>query len=359
MPRNQAPQIPPRTPRPRALSSACLLAVALALAISRPPALLTPLVTPATAAEAPAAEAPAAEAPAAEAPAESARVHLRFEAEIGKSGDGPGEFRRPLTLALAPAGGILVTDAGNMRVQCLDEAARWRWEAGGAGTDEGSLQRPLAAAASGLEVLVLDGGRSGRVLQFHARGEYLGLVLDLAAPELERRLGEVEARGIAIDRSGNLLLTDREGDRLLVFAANRDLLYAVGGFGEGAQQFEDPEGVVTNATGIFVADSGNGRVQVLDPQGRFRASWPLPGGGRPTGLALDPKGRLYVTDSERGRVLAFDDHGRFLAEAGTAGSGPGALRGPGGVCAIGEQLIVADSENDRLVRFAIVSEASP
>ena len=355
MPGNQAPQTPP-TPRLRALNPACI-AVALAFAIICQLALIT-LVTPATAAEAQAVEAPAAEALAAEAPAESARVHLRFEAEIGKSGDGPGEFRRPLTLALAPAGGILVTDAGNMRVQCLDEAARWRWEAGGAGTDEGSLQRPLAAAASGLEVLVLDGGR-GRVLQFHARGEYLGLVLDLAAPELECRLGEVEPRGIAIDRSGNLLLTDREGDRLLVFAANHDLLYAVGGFGEGAQQFEDPEGVVASPAGIFVADSGNGRVQVLDPQGRFRASWPLPGGGRPTALAIDRKGRLYVTDSERGRVLAFDDHGRFLAEAGTAGSGPGALRGPGGVCAIGEQLIVADSENDRLVRFAIVSEASP
>src|SRR6188474_3232948 len=110
MPGNQAPQTPP-TPRLRALNPACI-AVALAFAIICQLALIT-LVTPATAAEAPAVEAPAAEAPAAEAPAESARVHLRFEAEIGKSGDGPGEFRRPLTLALAPAGGILVTDAGN------------------------------------------------------------------------------------------------------------------------------------------------------------------------------------------------------------------------------------------------------
>jgi len=355
---NHAPHIPARTPRARALISCCVLAIALAIAaghVPSPSSFADELVTPAVAAEAAPESAAVA---AAEALPESARVDLRFEAEIGRSGDGPGEFRRPLTLALAPAGGILVTDAGNVRVQCLDEAARWRWEAGGAGTDEGALQRPLAAAASGLEVLVLDGGR-GRVLQFHARGEYLGVVLDLSAPDIERRLGEVDPRGIAIDRSGNILITDREGDRLLVFAANHDLLYATGGFGEGEQQFEDPEGVVAGPTGIFVADSGNARVQVLDPQGRFRASWPLPGGGRPTAIAVDAAGRVCVTDAERGRVLVFDRHGRALAEAGAPGSGPGALRGPAGVCAIGEQVIVADSENDRLVRFRLVTGATP
>ena len=335
MPRKHAPHTPPRTPR-RVWSCVLVLGFAALAGSSLGPA-----------------------ATAAEAPPESARVHLRFDAEIGKSGDGPGEFRRPLTLALAPAGGILVTDAGNSRLQCLDEAARFRWEAGGAGTDEGALRRPVSAAASGLEVLVLDGGRDGRVLQFHARGEYLGVVLELAAPNLERSLGDVDPRGIAIDRSGNLLVTDREGDRLLVFAANHDLLYDVGGFGEGAQQFEDPEGVVASAAGIFVADSGNGRVQVLDPQGRFRASWPLPSGGRPTGIAVDEQGRVYVTDSDGGRVVVFNSHGRVLAEAGAPGSGPGALRGPAGVCATGNQVIVADSENDRLVRFVLAAEAAP
>jgi DNA-binding beta-propeller fold protein YncE len=180
------------------------------------------------------------------------------------------------------------------------------------------------------------------------------VVLALSAPELERRLGEVDPRGIALDRSGNLLVTDREGDRLLVFAANRDLLYEAGGFGDGAQQLEDPEGVVTSPTRIFVADSGNGRVQVLNPQGRFQESWPLPGGGRPAGLAADGEGRLYVTDVERGRILVFDPKGHVIAEAGAPGAGPAELHGPAGVCALAKGgIIVADSEHDRLVRFSL------
>jgi hypothetical protein len=282
------------------------------------------------------------------------QYQLRFESEVGRSGNGPGEFRRPLTLAPAPAGGFLVTDAGNVRVQYFDETGHWRWEAGGAGTDEGALVRPVAAAASGLEVLVLDAGRK-QVLQFHARGEYLGMVLDLTASALERRIGEVDPAGIAIDRSGNILVTDLEGDRLLVFAANHDLLYAVGGFGAGAQQFEDPEGVVAVPSGIYIADSGNGRVQVLDPQGRFRTAWRLPGGGRPVAIAADVDESVYVTDAARGRVVVFDPSGRVIAEAGAKGAGPLELHGPAGVCAHHGRVMVADSENDRLVGLRLVT----
>jgi len=41
------------------------------------------------------------------------------------------------------------------------------------------------------------------------------------------------------------------------------------------------------------------------------------------------------------------------------GRGPGSLRGPSGVCVIGDRLFVADSENDRLARFAIERAAGP
>ena len=291
----------------------------------------------------------------------------RFAGEIGRSGSGPGEFRRPLTLAAAPTGGLLVTDAGNVRIQLIEVNGLQRWEAGGAGTGEGTLRRPVAAAASGLEVLILDGA-SGRVLQFHARGEFLGTALDLGDPRLDDQLGEIDARGIAVDRTGNLHVTDREGDRLLVFAPNRDLLYSAGGFGDGAQQFEDPEGVVAGRSRIFVADSGNGRVQVLDLLGRFQASWLLPGGGRPVALAIDDRGRLYVADAAKNRIVVFSEHGQVVAADVTAAvmgseasgeavpvpaKGAG-LRGPSGVCVVEDRLIVADSENDRLLAFAIV-----
>jgi len=291
-------------------------------------------------------------AAAASAAPDSDLVNLRFEALLGQSGTSPGEFHRPLALAPTAAGGILVADTGNSRVQCLDEAGAPLWEGGGIGTAEGILRRPTSAAATGLAVYVLD--ELGLAIhQFHARGEYQGVALDFRRPDLDDRLGQVVPRGLALGRSGSVLVTDAEGDRLLVFATDWALMQVIGGFGAGEQSFEDPEGVVAVGDRIYVADSGNGRIQVLDFMGRFITAWPLPGGGRPVGISLDAKGNLYAADQARHRVLVFAPSGKLLGAVGAEGRGPGSFRGPSGVCVIGDRLLVADSENDRLVRFAI------
>ena len=289
---------------------------------------------------------------------DSQGVSLRFEAILGQSCTSPGEYHRPLALAGTAADGLLIADAGNSRVVCLDGAGTPLWEGGGMGTEEGILRRPTSAVATGLAVYVLD--QLGLAIhQFHARGEYQGVALDFRRPDLEERLGQVDPRGLAVGRSGSVLVTEAEGDRLLVFAPDWALLQVIGGFGAGAQTFAEPEGVVAAGDRIYVADSGNGRIQVLDFMGRFIAAWPLPGGGRPVGIAMGGRGELYVADQAMHRVLVFAPSGQLLATVGAEGRGPGSFRGPSGVCVIGDRLFVADSENDRLVRFAIERAAGP
>lgn len=280
-------------------------------------------------------------------------VGLRFETTLGRSGTGPGEFHRPRALAPTASGGLLVADTGNNRVQCFDGEGHFLWEAGGIGTAEGSLKRPTAAVpATGLEFLVLDaGGR--RIHQFHARGQYLGVALDFARADLAERLGTIDPRSLAVDRSGNVLVTEGEGDRLLVFSPAWDLVTVAGGFGGGARAFEEPEGVVAAGERIYIADSGNGRIQVLDMLGRFLTDWQLPDGGRPIGLAVDGRGHVFVADAKSDRVLVFGPGGVVRATFGARGSGPGSFRGPSAVCVIGDRLLVADAENDRLVRLVI------
>jgi DNA-binding beta-propeller fold protein YncE len=179
------------------------------------------------------------------------------------------------------------------------------------------------------------------------------VALDFTREDLAERVGPVEPRALTVDRSGNVLVTEAEGDRLLVFSPGWELLYVVGGFGGGAQDFEEPEGVAAAGERVFVADSGNGRVQVLDRLGRFLTTWELPGGGRPLGLAADQRGNLFVADATGHRVVVFGPGGTVVATFGAGGSGPGSFRGPAAVCVLDNKLLVADAENDRLVRLSI------
>jgi DNA-binding beta-propeller fold protein YncE len=286
-------------------------------------------------------------------------VALAAERTIGQSGTGPIEFHRPGGLVATPVGAVLVADTGNIRVQHVGLNGDLRWEAGGLGTEEGALGRPTAVAlAASLNYLVLD-SLGQQVLEFHARGEYLGVGIDLGTDAAFARLGDVEPRGIAVDRSGNVILSDRDGDRLLVFAPDWEFLYAVGGFGDDPQSFEDPEGVAVTRHRIFVADSMNGRVSVLDALGTFIAVWELPGGGMPVAVATDRHGNLFVADASGDRIVVFDPEGTVSCTAGATGAGAGSFRRPAGICVVDGRLVVAEADNDRLQVFRLRYDPGP
>jgi len=72
----------------------------------------------------------------------------------------------------------------------------------------------------------------------------------------------------------------------------------------------------------------------------------------PSGVASDAFGRLYVTDAAQHRLVRLDARGVWLGEAGTLGSGPGDLRRPAGVTAVGSLgVAILDRENQRLVLY--------
>jgi DNA-binding beta-propeller fold protein YncE len=81
------------------------------------------------------------------------------------------------------------------------------------------------------------------------------------------------------------------------------------------------------------------------------------GGGRtalvePSGITTDAFGRIYVTDASQHRLVRFDARGTWLGEAGALGSGPGDLRRPAAVTAVGSLgVAVLDRENQRVVLY--------
>ena len=134
----------------------------------------------------------------------------------------------------------------------------------------------------------------------------------------------------------------------------------VAGTAEG--QLTSPRNMEIGPDGmIYVADSGNHRIQVFDRNGQFVRGWGGSGTepgqfNEPWGLAADDE-FLYVADTWNHRIQKFTLDGELVAVFGQSGSpaaddptgGLGLFFGPRDVVLIGDdRLLVSDTGNHRL-----------
>lgn len=130
-----------------------------------------------------------------------------------------------------------------------------------------------------------------------------------------------------------------------------------GSFGTKLGQFTDPMGTAVDAAdNVYIADSGNNRVQVVKPDGTplraFGKMGTRPGEFvSPVGVALDPGGLVYVTDSGNNRVEAFRRDGAFVRAWGQYGTGDRDLNAPGGLTVDRLRVYIADTGNERVQVF--------
>ena len=137
-------------------------------------------------------------------------------------------------------------------------------------------------------------------------------------------------RGVAITPDNFILVS--ESHRIQKISMGGDLVASVGGYGSGRQQFNDPAGIaISPITGqVYIADSGNHCIQVLNPNLTFSHSFGMVGSANgqfiaPRDIAIDRQGFVYVTDFGNHRIQKFTPSGKFVAQFGWKGSGPGQL----------------------------------
>jgi sugar lactone lactonase YvrE len=121
------------------------------------------------------------------------------------------------------------------------------------------------------------------IFVFSASGEPRG---EIAAPVAEGWI----PMALAFDRAGNLYVTDTTPGqhRVLVMDRQGILVRQFGKEGQDRGDFSFPNGIAVDSKGnIFVADSGNGRVQAFDKTGALLFAI---GRGTAKGPAM-PRGR--------------------------------------------------------------------
>jgi len=88
--------------------------------------------------------------------------------------------------------------------------------------------------------------------------------------------------------------------RISRFTQDGKFIRSFGKLGSGPAEFRTPHDMAMDEKGrLFVADRGNHRIQILDPNGTYIAEWKQ--FSRPSGIALR-SGLVYVADSESNGV---------------------------------------------------------
>ena len=206
----------------------------------------------------------------------------------GFSGDGGlaslAQLRQPHSIALDPAGALLICDVGNHRVRRVD------LRSGRIETYAGTGQRTATLDGAPLSGTPLNGPRT---MAFH-RGElYLAL------------------------REGNAIYRIAPDTRTIHHVAGSGTQGYTGDGGTArAASFAGPKGLASAGDDLYVADTENHVIRRIDLRSGListvlgtgrRGDGPEPAPldcalSRPHGVLVDGAGRLYVADSEAHRI---------------------------------------------------------
>ncbi|MBI5109855.1 MAG: hypothetical protein HZA62_14045 [Rhodocyclales bacterium] len=189
------------------------------------------------------------------------------------------------------------------------------------------LKRPQALAIDDHDrVHVLD-TQLRKVMVFDDMGLYLHGI------NLGNKLANPVGLAVSGD-GGTVYVVDRgnvESDDHKVVALARDGTerFVLGPRGNGPGQFNIPLAAATARDGtIYVADSGNFRIQAFGPTGDFKFQF---GGlgtsignfSRPRAISLDAEGNVYVGDGGFNNVQIFNSAGELLMPLGRLSRDPG------------------------------------
>jgi DNA-binding beta-propeller fold protein YncE len=295
--------------------------------------------------------------------------------EFSMYGPGRGElatFSNPMGAAWSEDGRrIYVADTDNNRIVVFDDKGRYLSEFGGFGIakplpgaqptwDPGELNYPTDVAVGDDGSVYVADFYNDSISAFDAEGKFVRRFPD---PNARAGRGGSGQGGLGIAVTAVAVSGDRvyatDQYQVFVFSSRGELLDQFGLPGVGPRGLDHPCGIVADRDGnVVVADSNHNRVVRYTAEGV-----PVWVTGRPVndlkaesknpfvlprGIALKLDGGLIVADPLAQQLVELDRDGRVVRTLGARGTAPGQLNFPSDVDLHGEQLLVADRENNRV-----------
>jgi len=248
---------------------------------------------------------------------------------------------RPEGIVTLPDGRILVSDTRHNRLLIYDAVFANPREVTLPGL---SVKDPAGLSLAGNAVLLADRGNH-RILRIDPNDRS---VVGIGAAAL------TEPTAAILDPRGRTIVSDTAKNQIVVLATDGTPALTFGAEGDKPGQFRGPRGLALVGDLLFVADSGNGRIQAL----RYNADGPTltPVAERTLGDLDNPHDvvavgdRLAVLDSGNARIRLYSATGNLITETTLPVLDP--LRGASAL-AVGarDTLLIADTGNSRLLQI--------
>lgn len=236
-------------------------------------------------------------------------------------------FKKPLEVTTDGMGRVFVSDTGWGGVLMFDREKKkfgWRGDKG-----EGALVKAAGLTSDHRNHLYVSDVGQKRVHEYGPDGEFLGTI---GAGVL------IQPVGLGVDEANNRLwVADTRLHGIAIFdLATRQHLKTVGSRGTDDGQFNFPTNLAVGKDAVYVVDTFNFRIQVLDKEGAFIRKWgrncdTFGCFSRAKGIGLDSRGNVYVADAAFNNVQIFSPDGELLLFFGGIGNGPGQLWLPAGL----------------------------
>ncbi|MDX1439504.1 MAG: NHL repeat-containing protein [Rubricoccaceae bacterium] len=178
-----------------------------------------------------------------------------------------------------------------------------------------------------------------------------------------------DARAVASDPAGNLYVVDAADSKVVMLSGDGQVRSTFGGVGSGDYSLLEPSDVdPTNGLEIFVADTGNSRIQRLSYDGQLIETIHVPLGdpvslraerprdGRPIAVSIGPAQTMYAVEEERGVVLKWEASRRLTSILGRDGTDAALVRPVGIAISSSGRVLVADAGQNAVFAYGELGE---
>lgn len=160
-------------------------------------------------------------------------------------------------------------------------------------------------------------------------------------------------RSIAIGKDGRVFVADTDNKRVQILDANGGFIGMMSETNEGV--FSEPIDVlIGNDQNLIVLDADKPVLARFDQNGKFLNSVPLVGASmyKQRGFAQDAAGNFYVANTGGGQIVKFDANGNFVTMIGARGTAKGQLVEPNAVAVDKKgEIYAVDAQGQRVVVF--------